>query len=51
MRRLRLRNQNHSGEEGNHRAASIACACVVNDGFNTVADFDTVFAIVGGKKQ
>ena len=38
-------------EKRNHGAASIACACVIDDGFKAVADFDPVLAIVGSEQQ
>ena len=38
-------------EKGNHGAACIACARVVDDRFEAVADFDAVLAIVGCEQE
>jgi len=38
-------------QEGNHGAASIASARIVDDGFKAVADFDAVLAVVGSYQQ
>jgi hypothetical protein len=38
-------------EKGNHGAACIACARVVDDRFEAVANFDAVLAIVGREQE
>src|SRR5262245_42084399 len=38
-------------EKGNHGATGVSRASVVDDGFDAVADFDTVFSVVRCKEQ